>query len=116
MPLTQSSDMGNVDGKVHSHRFPGANTALPTANEDAAQLKATEDFLTNGAVTVDIFALSQAGAPVKAAPSKAARKRSNRDYLRRRRRSGNKDRSQLECRSCTRYGAAQPSASLRSSR
>ena len=71
MPLTQSSDMGNVDGKVHSHRFPGANTALPTANEDAAQLKATEDFLTNGAVTVDIFALSQAGAPVKAAPSKA---------------------------------------------
>jgi tetratricopeptide (TPR) repeat protein len=72
MPLTQSSDMGNVDGKVHSHRFPGANTALPTANEDAAQLKATEDFLTNGAVTVDIFALSQAGAPVKAASSKAA--------------------------------------------
>jgi tetratricopeptide (TPR) repeat protein len=72
MPLTQSSDMGNVDGKVHSHRFPGANTALPTANEDAAQLKATEDFLTNGALTVDIFALSQAGVPLKAASSKAA--------------------------------------------
>src|SRR5580658_536424 len=63
MPLERSNDMGNVDGKVHSHRFPGANTALPTANEDAAQLKATEDFLTSGALTVDIFALSKANGP-----------------------------------------------------
>ncbi len=65
MPLEPSRDMGNVAGKVHSHRFPGANTALPTANEDAAQLKATEDFLTSGALTVDIFALSPASAPLK---------------------------------------------------
>ncbi len=66
MPLQPSNDMGNVDGKVHSHRFPGANTALPTANEDTAQLKATEDFLTSEALTVDIFALSPANAPRKA--------------------------------------------------
>jgi tetratricopeptide (TPR) repeat protein len=71
MPLERSNDMGNVDGKVHSHRFPGANTALPTANEDAAQLKATEDFLTSGALTVDIFALSPAKAPLPTAPLKA---------------------------------------------
>src|SRR5580658_4713184 len=63
MPLERSNDMGNVDGKVHSHRFPGANTALPAANEDAAQLKTTEDFLTSGALTVDIFALSKANGP-----------------------------------------------------
>jgi len=63
MPLEPSNDMGNVAGKVHSHRFPGANTALPTANEDAVQLKKTEDFLTSGALTVDIFALTPA-APV----------------------------------------------------
>src|ERR1017187_9211978 len=60
MPLERSNDMGNIAGKVHSHRFPAANTALPTANEDALQLKATEDFLTSGALTVDIFALSPA--------------------------------------------------------
>jgi tetratricopeptide (TPR) repeat protein len=59
MPLTRSSDLGNVNGVVHSHRFPGANTALPTANEDAGQLKATEDFLKNDIVSVDIFALSR---------------------------------------------------------
>src|SRR5208337_3909743 len=61
-----SNDMGNVAGKVHSHRFPGANTALPMANEDAAQLKATEDFLTSGALTVDIFVLSPASTALKA--------------------------------------------------
>ena len=66
MPLERSNDMGNIAGKVHSHRFPAANTALPTANEDALQLKATEDFLTSGALTVDIFALSPASAAVKA--------------------------------------------------
>ena len=65
MPLEPSNDMGNVAGKVHSHRFPAANTALPTANEDAAQLKATEDFLTSGALTVDIFALTPASAVIK---------------------------------------------------
>jgi len=69
MPLERSGDMGNVDGKVHSHRFPGANTAVPTANEDPAQLKKTEDFLTSGALSVDIFALSAGGEAEKAAPS-----------------------------------------------
>ncbi|MGB8013426.1 MAG: tetratricopeptide repeat protein [Terriglobales bacterium] len=71
MPLERSNDMGNVAGKVHSHRFPAANTALPTANEDAAQLKATEDFLTSGALTVDIFALSPDSLASKSTISKA---------------------------------------------
>ena len=60
MPLEPSNDLGNIAGMVHSHRFPAANTALPTANEDVAQLKKTEDFLTSGALTVDVFALSPA--------------------------------------------------------
>jgi Flp pilus assembly protein TadD len=67
MPLQSSKDMGNINGFVHSHRFPAANTALPTANEDAAQLKLTEDFLKNGQLTVDIFALSRPQAPVNTA-------------------------------------------------
>jgi len=58
MPLTRSNDMGNINGFVHSHRFPGANTAVPMANEDASQLKLTEDFLKNDILSVDIFALS----------------------------------------------------------
>ena len=58
MPLTPSKDAGNIQGVVHSHRFPGANTALPIANEDWEQLKVTEDFLKNNTVSVDIFALS----------------------------------------------------------
>ncbi|HKU24685.1 MAG TPA: tetratricopeptide repeat protein [Candidatus Sulfotelmatobacter sp.] len=65
MPLEASKDMGNVNGFVHSHRFPAANTAVPTANEDAAQLKLTEDFLKNGQLSVDIFAISPAQAPLK---------------------------------------------------
>ena len=60
MPLETSQDSGNVNGVVHSHRFPAANTALPTANEDPEQLKATETFLKNKNLTVDIFAISAA--------------------------------------------------------
>src|SRR4051812_1744782 len=58
MPLTQSSDFGNMNGFVHSHRFPAANTAVPTANDDADQLKLTEKFLKSGILSVDIFAIS----------------------------------------------------------
>ena len=60
MPLQKSADAGNLDGLVHSHRFPAANTALPTANEDYEQLKTTEAFLKNKILSVDIFALSAA--------------------------------------------------------
>src|SRR5512135_208805 len=69
MPLTRSTDAGNIKGFIHSHRFPAANTALPTANEDAKQLQVEEDFLKNGIVSVDIFALSpdQPGAEGKKA-------------------------------------------------
>jgi tetratricopeptide (TPR) repeat protein len=65
MPLEKSADAGNLKGFVHSHRFPAANTAVPTANEDAQQLKLTEDFLKNQILSVDIFALSPARAELK---------------------------------------------------
>jgi hypothetical protein len=66
MPLVASRDAGNRDAKVHSHRFPAANTAVPFANHDEAQLRATQDFLQANIVTVDIFAASEAEpAPVR---------------------------------------------------
>lgn len=58
MPLVKSNDPGNINGFVHSHRFPAANTAVATANEDAAQLAAEKKFLTSGFITVDVFAAS----------------------------------------------------------
>ncbi len=58
MPLVNSNDPGNINGKVHSHSFPGANTAVPFANEDQKQLALTEKFLKSGFITVDIFAAS----------------------------------------------------------
>jgi Tfp pilus assembly protein PilF len=60
MPLVPSRDPGNHDGKVHSHRFPGANMAVPYVNRDKEQMEVTERFLKSGFVTVDIFAVSPA--------------------------------------------------------
>ena len=58
MPMVPSKDEGNIDGYVHSHRFPGANTAVPMANQDPMQLEASTKFLQDKQLSVDIFALS----------------------------------------------------------
>jgi Flp pilus assembly protein TadD len=58
MPLVASNDPGTHNGKLHSHRFPGANTAVPTANQDHTQLASTTQFLKSGFISVDIFAAS----------------------------------------------------------
>jgi tetratricopeptide (TPR) repeat protein len=55
MPLIDSQDPGNHDGKVHSHRFPAANMAVPYANQDHTQMGVTESFLKSGFISVDIF-------------------------------------------------------------
>jgi Flp pilus assembly protein TadD len=60
MPLVRSNDAANLDGFVHSHRFPGANTAVPFVNRDEEQLRVTTGFLTAGILTVDLFAASEA--------------------------------------------------------
>ena len=61
MPMVQSKDDGNINGLVHSHRFPGANTAVPTANQDEGQYEFARKFLQDKQLSVDIFALSPAG-------------------------------------------------------
>ena len=62
MPLVASRDPAARDGKVHSHRFPGANTALPFVNQDDEQLKITQEFLRDGQVSIDIFGIARAAA------------------------------------------------------
>ena len=69
MPVLDSHDAGNVNGKIHSHRFPGANTALPAVNNDPKQMDAVAKFLQNNILSVDIFALSRAR---EAKPANAA--------------------------------------------
>jgi tetratricopeptide (TPR) repeat protein len=67
MPLVPSNDPAARDGKVHSHRFPGANTALPFVNGDRGQLEVTQAFLESGVVTIDVFGLVRGEAPAAAA-------------------------------------------------
>ncbi len=59
MPMVASQDPGNRAGMVHSHRFAAANTAVPTVDHDDVQLKATEQFLQSGFITVDLFAATE---------------------------------------------------------
>ena len=57
MPLVPSNDPAAKDGKIKSHRFAAANTALPYVNKDPVQLKAVQDFLQDKQVTIDVFGL-----------------------------------------------------------
>jgi tetratricopeptide (TPR) repeat protein len=67
MQLVPSRDPGNRGGMVHSHRFAAANTAVASVNNDDLQLKATEDFLKSGFITVDFFAAIEVPAHEKGA-------------------------------------------------
>jgi hypothetical protein len=59
MPLVESTDPAAKKGKVRSHRFPGANTALPYVNKDPVQLKVVQDFLRDGQISVDVFGITR---------------------------------------------------------
>lgn len=63
MPKVRSADFGNYSGRIDSHRFPAANTALPYENEDAEQLDTVENFLKADQVSVDIFGISPESSP-----------------------------------------------------
>jgi tetratricopeptide (TPR) repeat protein len=57
MPQVRSDDPAAKNGLIKSHRFPGANTALPFVNHDSEQLKTVQDFLRDGVISVDVFGL-----------------------------------------------------------
>jgi tetratricopeptide (TPR) repeat protein len=73
MPLMQSRDPAAKNGMIHSHRFPGANTALPFVNHDAAQLDEVQRFLRDGQISIDVFAVARATAPSPAAAAAVGR-------------------------------------------
>jgi tetratricopeptide (TPR) repeat protein len=72
MPLVPSDDPAAKDGKVKSHRFPGANTALPFVNGDQEQLRVTQAFLRDGQISVDVFGLVREEQPRTGAGHAAA--------------------------------------------
>jgi tetratricopeptide (TPR) repeat protein len=63
MPLVPSRDPAAKDGRIKSHRFAAANTALPFVNKDPEQLKAVQDFLRDGQVSIDIFGIVRGDEP-----------------------------------------------------
>jgi len=55
MPLVASSDpSANIDQKIRSHHFPGANTFLPLLRGDKQQFEATKTFLQSNKLRVSI--------------------------------------------------------------
>lgn len=75
MPLVPSKDAASKKGKIKSHRFVGANTALPHVNKHPDQLKAVTNFLQDNKVTIDIFALvdgHKITAPIKPSNAKVS--------------------------------------------
>ena len=66
MPLAPLQDTSAQPKMLHSHRFLAANTAVPFANQDEAQLDATEKFLKDKQVSVDIFAITPDSGPTGA--------------------------------------------------
>jgi tetratricopeptide (TPR) repeat protein len=64
MPMVAGPDPAARNGLYNSHRWTGANTLIPAQYGYPDQQKAVETFLKNGALRVDIFALSANGTPL----------------------------------------------------
>ena len=62
-----TKDYGAKNGTLASHRWLGANTIIPKYYGFGEQARRTVEFLRNGALNVDIFALQQAGEPAEPA-------------------------------------------------
>ncbi|HEX5138479.1 MAG TPA: tetratricopeptide repeat protein [Planctomycetota bacterium] len=62
MPLEDAplGDVSAKSGKVRSHRFLAVNTAVPFVRGDTETIRRTEEFLRDGKLSVDVFALQRA--------------------------------------------------------
>jgi tetratricopeptide (TPR) repeat protein len=61
MPRVPSDDPAAKNGMIRSHRFAAANTAIPYVNGDAEQLRAVQQFLQDGQISVDLFGFVRGG-------------------------------------------------------
>ncbi len=61
MPLEEAplGDVSARNGKIRSHRFLAANTALPFIRGDSDTIERTEQFLRQEKLRIDIFAVNQ---------------------------------------------------------
>lgn len=67
-PVASSDDYGATDGHIASHRWRGANTAVPLLYGHRRQAEAIRDFLQAGVVDVDLFAVTNQRTGVRLAP------------------------------------------------
>lgn len=72
MPLVPSDDPAAKNGRIRSHRFAAANTALPSLNRDDEQLAAVEAFLADRPLAVELSGLRRNGGPRRALPGERA--------------------------------------------
>jgi hypothetical protein len=55
MPLVESNDPSATGGRVRSHRFIAANTAIPWLDGDQEQFEMTKEWLKSRKILIDIF-------------------------------------------------------------
>ncbi len=59
MPLVSSEDSGSKKGKIKSHRFNAANTAIPFLRNDSTQIELIKNFLQDSKLKVSIVAVKE---------------------------------------------------------
>ena len=61
MPKVESTDFGQKEGKIHDHRVPGSNTAIPFMKGLDGQTAMQAAFLENKQVDIELFAVRENG-------------------------------------------------------
>jgi Flp pilus assembly protein TadD len=78
MPKTEAEkDLARKDGLITSHRWLGANTAVPMFYGQKKQVELTEKFLKNNVLSLDIFALKKVKTNELIAPLNQINKKSS---------------------------------------
>ena len=72
MAEVPSNDPAARNGRVRSHRFVAANTAVPFVNGDHEQLRLTQEFLRDKQISVDVFALVRGTTAIGSGESRGA--------------------------------------------